>query len=65
MEQVRRSKKLKLPRHILARDGPETNDVERVCDGHNSQGVCLADIWDRGVRKLCNNSAVIAGPGEE
>jgi hypothetical protein len=56
---------MKLPRHILARGGSEPNDVECMCDGNNSQGVCLGDIRDCWVRKLCNNGAVIAGPGKE
>lgn len=54
-----------MPRHILARGGPEPNDIECMGDGHNSQGVCLGHIWDIGLRKLCNNGAVIADPGEE
>ena len=56
---------MELPHHILARGGAKPEEVQGLRDRDQGEGVCLGDIWDCGIREMCNGQIVIVNPGEE
>ena len=56
---------MEFPCIILARGGTKPKQVQCLRSDHGKQSVCLGDIWDRGVREMWSDGAVIANPGKE
>lgn len=56
---------MELPHHILARSRAKPEEVQGLRDRDKSEGICLGDIWDCGMRDMCNCQIMIVNPAEE